>query len=713
MPPAAVAQPNTHYVMLYAHSYGASAILNALPQWAGQKAADITKGLTFRLSPALGNDLQIYGAITFALYLRASGTFTGTVGVKITELTKDGKEIDVPSARVDTSPLTLRTTAMPVTVGVGTIDYKFGRGSAIVLHVGVDQGSGSGVPLLVWDDAGAPTSVRLPTISPATATLSFKGQPSFGNIFRANTNGSQALMINAQVQDAIGSYRFRNASLQVTASNGTNIEFQLESINNTDYMNAYSVNAVLTEGRWQVTLLLNDLAGDSYSFNDYVWVSRFYPVTIIAVGSDGTYLQNATMKVSFGIETSWTAITNSSGQAFFSLPSTAIVGPMNLTVNWLGTRTLFPLETETATTFVARIHVLNLAIRVVMNALPMPILSTIPVPAARVALYQNGVVQEALTGPNGTAVLHTIPEGIYTVRVDYLFATYQASLTVSGNSGTTLVVPFPHRTITLFTSLAILAFASVVLVRKRRGKLYPRTFGYFNELTHGGLPEACFAVIAGDSGSGKSVLLNSLAAEHLATAKAVYVTNTEYPDRIRDSLLKLGIVEEKYVKDDRLVFIDAYSAVGGGSSKETFSVSSHTDLTNLGLSISKCLELTGPRTDVYLDSLNPMITALRIDYLINFLQSIAARVKANGGKFCITVGAGIEKNDLAKLEQASDCVIETQLQESASGQRRRMRIKKLRDKPYVDRWTRFRVEAGKGIIFLTRSKPNGKSTNPS
>jgi KaiC/GvpD/RAD55 family RecA-like ATPase len=86
-------------------------------------------------------------------------------------------------------------------------------------------------------------------------------------------------------------------------------------------------------------------------------------------------------------------------------------------------------------------------------------------------------------------------------------------------------------------------------------------------------------------------------------------------------------------------------------------------------------------------------------------------VKANGGKFCITVGAGIEKNDLAKLEQASDCVIETQLQESASGQRRRVRIKKLRDKPYVDRWIRFRVEAGKGIIFLTRFKPNGRSKN--
>jgi KaiC/GvpD/RAD55 family RecA-like ATPase len=80
-------------------------------------------------------------------------------------------------------------------------------------------------------------------------------------------------------------------------------------------------------------------------------------------------------------------------------------------------------------------------------------------------------------------------------------------------------------------------------------------------------------------------------------------------------------------------------------------------------------------------------------------------VKANGGKFCVTVGTGIEKADLTKLEESSDCVIETELQESGSGQRRRLRIKKLRDRPYIDRWTRFKVQQGKGIVFLTRSKP--------
>jgi KaiC/GvpD/RAD55 family RecA-like ATPase len=105
-----------------------------------------------------------------------------------------------------------------------------------------------------------------------------------------------------------------------------------------------------------------------------------------------------------------------------------------------------------------------------------------------------------------------------------------------------------------------------------------------------------------------------------------------------------------------------------------------------------------------MDSLNPLITVLRIDYLINFLQTIAARVKANNGRLCITVGTGIDAHDLTKLEESADCVIETQLDESGGGQRRRLRIKKIRGKPYNDRWTRFRVEEGKGIVFLTHKK---------
>jgi KaiC/GvpD/RAD55 family RecA-like ATPase len=326
------------------------------------------------------------------------------------------------------------------------------------------------------------------------------------------------------------------------------------------------------------------------------------------------------------------------------------------------------------------------------------------VPAAQVTLMEKGVVQGRYTGLDGVANFRTIPTGNYTLRVGYMFATYESRLNVKGDGVMAVAVPLPHRTVIL-VGLITAACASIMIIRKRRLRLYPQTFAYFRELTRGGLPEACFTVISGDSGSGKSVLLNSIAGEHLAVGRGVYVTNIEFPDKIRESMVRLGVCGEDEVKSDRLLFIDAYSAIGGESSRAEYYVASHTDLTGLGLNISRCLERVGRGGDVYFDSLNALVTVLRIDYLLNFLQSIAAKVKLNGGKFCVTIGGGVEKADLAKLEEISDCMIETQVQETGRGQRRRLRIKKLRDKPYIDRWTRFRVEQGRGVVFLTPAKP--------
>ncbi|MGA3109034.1 MAG: ATPase domain-containing protein [Candidatus Bathyarchaeia archaeon] len=699
--PQAQAQTNPQYVILYAHGYGSSATLTALPQFNTQKAADLTNGMDFKLSPVLGQDLQIQGPLTFNLYVRASGPFEGTVGAQLAEVTPGGLQTLVPGARVDTL-IFLNTAMIPVTLGVGpAITYKFHAGSTILFHIGIAQTSGTGRPLLVWDDASAPTSVKIPTIDPANAEIKYFGERNFGRIFEAGANGTQSIRVNATLTDAIGVYRFSSAALRLTEENGSSISLPLNPKNTTDYSTTYAVASHFGEGQWQASLLLHDSSGNDYSFSQPFWVTQFYPVSIVVLASDGSSLSNATLTVGFDAESFWRSVTNASGWGALSLPSTQVVGPLNLTVSWLGTQSLFPLEVNNATTVTLQLTVYSPSIRVT--------LLNIPVPFVNVSLYQISEVQHVSTGLDGTAKFRSIPAGNYIAHVDYLLTSYQASLHVGQNGVTIIPVPFPHRTITTTASIAIIALASVVLIRRKRGKLYPTNFNYFSQLTHGGLPEACFVVIAGNSGSGKTVLLNCLAAEHLASGSSIYITNTEYPDKIRDSMMRLGVGNAPDVKDPtHLMFIDAYSAVGGGSSMEEFSVNSHTDLTNLGLSISKCLQVAGNGADIYMDSLNPLITALRIDYVINFLQTVAARVKANNGKLCITVGAGIDDRDMTKLEESADCVIETQLNESGAGQRRRLRIKKLRGKAYNDRWTQFRVEENTGIVFLTRTKP----TNP-
>lgn len=202
--PNVMAQPTPHYLVLYAHSYGQTAILNALPQWSGQKAADINNPITFRLSPALGDVLHIYGGITFTLYLRASVTFSGTVSIQVSELSQNGQETLVPNAKAPDNPLSLDTRIVPVTFGVGIVDYDFQRGSSILLQIGVDQVFKAGTPLLVWDDSATPTSIRLPAISPTKAQLQFMGHPSFGHVFEANEEGNQLVRVDERERPGRG-----------------------------------------------------------------------------------------------------------------------------------------------------------------------------------------------------------------------------------------------------------------------------------------------------------------------------------------------------------------------------------------------------------------------------------------------------------------------------------------------------------------------------
>ena len=697
LPPGANAQQTPQYVVLYSHGFGGLGILTALPQFKSQKAADLGNAIDFHLSPVLGRELQIDGAITYNLYLRATGPFAGTVSAQLAELQPDGTQVIVPGSTVET-PVFLNTATIPFILGVGPmIDFQFQPGSSIVLHVSMVQSSGTGRSQLVWDDASAPTSVRIPTIASASLDITYRGGQSFGRIFQADATGVRQIEVNATLTDAIGVYRFSTALLQLARDNQSTVNLSLNPKNTTDYSTAYAFSANFTQGRWQVGLTLQDTSGNAYSFAEPLWVTAFYPVLIVVRDSDGLTLPNATLAVGTGLESFWSSVTNQTGWGTLMLPSTDIVGPLNLTVTWSGTQSYFPLEVTGTSTVTVQLTVYSANIRVtILN---------IPVPLARVTLYQAGQVGTSSTGVDGIARFGRLPAGDYTLTVEYLFTTYQTTLHVGQSGIMNIQVPFPHRTVTTILSIALVALASVVLVERRRGKFYPTDFNYFNGLTRGGLPEACFAVIAGNSGSGKTVLLSTLASEHLGRGSSVYITNTEYPDKIRENMMRLGVGEPAFIKDPkRLVFIDAYSAVGGAPSAEEFAVNSHTDLTQLGLSISKCLQSAGTGSDIYIDSLNPIITVLRIDYLINFLQTIAARVKANNGSLCVTVGTGIEEKDLTKLEESADCVIETQLHESGGTQRRRLRIKKVRGKPYDDHWTRFRVEEGKGIVFLTRKK---------
>jgi hypothetical protein len=280
--------------------------------------------------------------------------------------------------------------------------------------------------------------------------------------------------------------------------------------------------------------VLTDASAETYASTETVWVSQFYPVRIDVVDSAGNTLENASVTASFQDQGVWSAVTNSSGWVTLPLPSG--VGTLNLTVKWTGTETQGQTTVGPNTIIRIIVPVYEVGVRLTLSGIPAPY--TVPVPFINVKLAQNGVVvANGFTGINGVVSFRRIPGGNYTVIVNELLAMPQASLSVNANSVSTITIPFPHRTLIGASIVLIAALGSVVMLRKRRGQLYPANFNYFTDLTRGGLPDACFVVIAGNSGSGKSVLLSTLAANHLSSANSIYVTNSEYPDRVRDNIL--------------------------------------------------------------------------------------------------------------------------------------------------------------------------------
>ena len=698
----------THNIVLYAHTNAGSLVLNTLTNWSGTKSADPRSTITFTLQPVLGEGLNITGTVFVTLYLSASNSMTGTLHWDVSELTSTGEQVPVPGATAD-YPVTLDTRPLAFNYGVGIIRHEFARGSSIQLKVHVATTSQI-VPALLWDDIRTPTNIKIPAISPLRARMSFQtAQPSYGNITNvlivqaSTTTGDADLNFSTNVTDPFGGDHIRNASILLTASDRM-MRVQPKAIGQAPYMAIYAFTAKLSQESWTMTLELQDSSGEKYSFNYQLIVTPFYAVKISVTDSKNSPLLDAGLDVRSLQAVDWTATTDSTGLATMLLPSSERVGAYNLTVTWHNVQAKPPTQFSVSadSTLIIRMEIFDPSIRLSINGFP--------VPNAHVELMQGQrPVAEQDTGLSGIASFARIPRGNYTLRVQYLFNQIETELNVNSNGTTEIGLPFPHRNEFLILIVAAVAASVATYAARRRTKLYPHTFSYFRKLTTGGLPQACFVIIVGNSGSGKSVLLESLAGEHFAEGRGcLYITNVEYPSRVRESMRTLGIPIGEAVKNGRLLFIDSYSSVGGASSPEEYSVSSHTDLTSLGMEISKCLERFGPGADVYIDSLTPLLNILKLDYLLNFLQSIAAKVKANDGKLCMTIGTAIEKADITRLEEASDCVIETQLQELRGGQRRRIRIKKLRGQAYIDKWTNFTVETQKGIVFLTRTKPNSK-----
>jgi KaiC/GvpD/RAD55 family RecA-like ATPase len=98
------------------------------------------------------------------------------------------------------------------------------------------------------------------------------------------------------------------------------------------------------------------------------------------------------------------------------------------------------------------------------------------------------------------------------------------------------------------------------------------------------------------------------------------------------------------------------------------------------------------------------VASLKPEYIVSFIHTTGAKVKAGDGKFSFTVGTSVDRELLTKLEEASDGIVELKISESEKEPRRRLAIRKFRGRKHSTEWIDFQVTEHKGIVFQIHRK---------
>lgn len=268
-------------------------------------------------------------------------------------------------------------------------------------------------------------------------------------------------------------------------------------------------------------------------------------------------------------------------------------------------------------------------------------------------------------------------------------------------------IPFPYNLIPYFIVGGVAAAGGIgagVAYRRRRRKSYLVPFDHFNTLTGGSLNEGTAVTVEGNTGSGKTLLLEQLMAEDLRNGRpCVFVSTGDFPDSVRSTMKTMGFDATGYEQNGLLTFVDGYSAEAGKESHEKVSVPSLGDLTTLGVKISSAFPSPSFKGgSLYFDSLTPLASKAKPESIVSLVQSIGAKVRGLSGKAFFTIGLGIDNNVQRQLEETSDCIVQMEAFEESGSRRRRLRIAKLRARKHQEGWVLFTIEDGKGIIFYSR-----------
>jgi len=197
------------------------------------------------------------------------------------------------------------------------------------------------------------------------------------------------------------------------------------------------------------------------------------------------------------------------------------------------------------------------------------------------------------------------------------------------------------------------------------------------------LPDSYTLMITGPPGAGKTPVLHNWIDFYLRNSRPIILLAfDDTPSNLRRPL-------GNYTQDTLLeheskgtaTLVDCYSAIAGVPSQEKYALKNRIDLNELSLLITDLLKersnLKSPK--VIMDSVTPLFTYKDPQLVVQFLSSMAIKVKSKGAAFIASLTSGTVSEETTKrLQTLMDFAVEMRITEVEGRPKRQLRVAKAR-----------------------------------
>lgn len=205
------------------------------------------------------------------------------------------------------------------------------------------------------------------------------------------------------------------------------------------------------------------------------------------------------------------------------------------------------------------------------------------------------------------------------------------------------------------------------------------------------LPDSYALMISGPPGAGKTPELHTWCDFYLRNNRPVVLfAFDDSPSNLRGPFGSYthGRLPE-YESSGLATIVDCYASIAGVPSQEKYALKARADLNELSLLITDLLNertnLGSPK--IVMDSATPLFTYKDPQLVVQFLASMAAKTKAKGGAFLISITSGTINEEVSRrLETLMDFSVELRILEVDGRKKRQIRVAKARGQRAYEDW---------------------------